>query len=212
MFFISAPSGPQGDAMRKLILSMMVSLDGAIARADGNLDWFVSDVDFEEEMLGLLRNVDGMFFGRLSYQLLAQYWPAAGSSAQQAPGGFSSMEREIEFARLMNSIPKTVYSRTLRQADWGPVNVAKEVNAEEVAHLKRSPGKDLVLFAGAQLASSFAKLDLIDEYRLMIHPIVLGNGIALFQGLTQERKLELLRTRIFPSGVVLLHYQRDRTA
>jgi dihydrofolate reductase len=198
--------------MRKLILSLMVSLDGAIARADGNLDWFLSDADFEEEMLGLLRNVDGMLFGRLSYELLAQYWPTAGSSAQQAPGGFSSTERELEFARLMNSIPKTVYSRTLQQADWGPVNIAKAVNAEEIAHLKRSSGKDLVLFAGAQLASAFVKLDLIDEYRLMIHPIVLGNGIALFQGLTQERKLELRRTRIFPCGVALLQYERDRTA
>jgi dihydrofolate reductase len=197
--------------MRNVILSMMVSLDGFIARPDGNLDWFLTDGEFEEEMLTLLNSVDNMLFGRVSYQLLADYWPTAGSSsADQAPGGFTSKEREIAFARLMNSIPKTVYSRTLKNAAWGPVTVASDVNADEIARLKRQPGKDLVLFAGADLASAFAKLDLLDEYRLMIHPIALGAGIPLFTGLTEERRLKLQRTKPFPSGVVLLHYGRDR--
>ncbi len=196
--------------MRKLILSMMVSLDSQIARADGNIDWFLSDADFEEEMFKLLRNVDGMIFGRVAYELLAQYWPAAGASADQAPGGFTSKAREIEFARLMNSIPKIVYSRTLEHADWGPVSIVREVSAADIAHQRRQPGKDLVLFAGANLASEFARQDLFDEYRLMIHPMVVGNGIALFQGLTAERALKLKRARTLPCGVVLLEYERQR--
>jgi RibD C-terminal domain len=100
--------------MRKLILSMMVSLDGMIARPDGDLGWFLSDGEFESEMLDLLRNVDSILLGRVSYQLLADYWPSAGTpAASEAPGGFTSRNREIAFARLMNSIPKVVYSRTL---------------------------------------------------------------------------------------------------
>ncbi|MGH8286733.1 MAG: dihydrofolate reductase family protein [Steroidobacteraceae bacterium] len=196
--------------MRKVVLSMMVSLDGFIAASDGNLDWFLSDAEFEEEMLGLLRSVDGMLFGRVAYQLLAEYWPTAGtSSAQEAPGGFTSRQREIEFARLMNEIPKTVYSRTLTKASWGPVTIARAVCGEEIASLKRERGKDLVLFAGGDIASEFARQDLFDEYRVMIHPIVLGAGIPLFRDLKQERKLRLQRTRTFPSGVILLQYARD---
>lgn len=198
--------------MRKIILSMMVSLDGFVARPDGNLDWFLTDGEFEDEMLTLLRSVDLMLFGRVSYQLLAEYWPTAGtSSAQDAPGGFTSQEREIEFARLMNSIPKTVYSRTLAKAEWGPVTVDAEVSANRIAQLKQQPGKDVALFAGASLASAFVQRDLVDEYRLMIHPIILGSGIALFPERSEERRLKLQRTRTFPSGVTLLQYSRDRT-
>lgn len=78
--------------------------------------------------------------------------------------------------------------------------------------MKREPGKDLVLFAGASIASTFMNLDLVDEYRLMVHPIVLAKGIPLFKGVTEERRLKLLRTKAFPSGPVLLQYQRDRSA
>jgi dihydrofolate reductase len=196
--------------MRKIVLSMMVSLDMQIARADGNLDWFRSDTEFEVEMLRLLRAVDGMIFGRVSYELLSQYWPTAGSSDAEAPGGFSSKEVGKEFARLMNNVPKIVYSRTLKSADWNPVTLIDEVDAVEVNRLKRQPGRDLVLFAGANLASEFVRQDLIDEYRLMVHPLTIGNGIALFQGPTAEHPLELQRARPLPCGVTLLQYARDR--
>ncbi|HEY6643250.1 dihydrofolate reductase family protein [Povalibacter sp.] len=196
--------------MRKIILSMMVSLDMQIARADGNLDWFRSDAGFETEMLRLLRRVDGMMFGRVSYEMLAQYWPTAGASDATVSGGFSNTEVEKEFALLMNTVPKRVYSRTLKSAAWGPVTIIDEVDADEIDKLRRQPGRDLVLFAGASLASEFMRHDLIDEYRLMVHPVVLGNGIPLFQELTAERPLELQRSTALPCGVVLLEYERNR--
>lgn len=199
--------------MRNVILSMMVSLDGSIARSDGDLNWFLSDEGFEAEMLSLLRGVDAMMFGRVSYELLAKYWPSAGALASaDAPGGFTSKDREIEFAGLMNSIPKVVFSRTLSKADWGPATIIRENIAGEIARMKREPGKDLVLFAGAGIASAFANLDLLDEYRLMVHPIVLAKGIPLFKGVTEERKLRLLRTRALSSGVILVQYERDRSS
>lgn len=197
--------------MSKLILSMMTSLDGHIARSDGNMDWFLTDAQLEEEMLTVLQSVRSMIFGRLSYELLAQYWPTAGTAAaQEAPGGFTSKQREVQFAQLMNAIPKVVCSRTLRDPPWGPVTVVRELNPEVVARQKREVDKDIVLFAGAQLARSFAELDLFDEYRLMVHPIVLGRGIRLFDALAQERTLRLQRQMTFPSGIVLLQYQRAR--
>lgn len=198
--------------MRNLILSMMVSLDGAIARADGNLDWFLSDAEFEDEMLALLDRVDGMLFGRISYELLSEYWPNAGmgNGGESSPGGFSSPERERAFAERMNRIPKLVVSTTLDSADWGPSQILGEDLGRELRVLKGLPGKDLVLFAGARLASSCLELDLVDETRLVVHPILLGDGIRLTENLADERGFRLVRTRTFPCGVVLLEHARSR--
>lgn len=197
--------------MRNLILSMMVSLDNRTARADGDLDWFRTDGDFEVEMLELLHDVDGILLGRVSYELLGAYWPTAGTAtADEAPGGFTSKERQVAFAERMNTLPKIVYSRTMSRPTWGPARVVREVLAEDVAKMKREADKDLVLFAGATLASAFINLDLIDEYRLMVHPVVLGRGLPLFENVEREHRLRLVRAKTFSSGVVLLHYQRER--
>jgi dihydrofolate reductase len=197
--------------MRRVILSIAVSLDGFIARPDGNLDWFLSGDDFEVEMLALLRSVDALLFGRVAYELLASYWPSAGTqTAGEAPGGFTSKEREREFARLMNETPKVVFSKTLAKANWGPVTLIRENIAEEISRMKQQPGKDLVLFAGAGIASTFMNLDLLDEYRLVVHPIVLGQGIPLVKDVRQERNLKLKAARTLTSGLVILQYTRDR--
>lgn len=196
--------------MRKIVLSMMVSVDGKTARPDGSLDWFLTDRDFEDEMLALLRNVDGMLFGRKSYQLLADYWPSADQpGAAEAPGGFTSDERRRELTRLMNTIPKLVVSTTLKQLPWGPARGLGTDLASEVRRLKAEPGKDLVLFAGATLARAFIELDLLDEWRLMVHPVALGAGLDLMSPPLPERALRLLETRAFSSGVVLLRYARS---
>ena len=199
--------------MRKLILSIVVSADGMIARADGDISWFLTDEAYEREMFALLQRVSAMLFGRVSYQLLAEYWPKAGTpAADAAPGGFTSKEREVEFARLMNTIPKIVFSRTLSRADWGPATLIKDDAGGEVARMKEQPGNDLVLFAGANIASTFMNLDLVDEYRLLVHPILLGDGISLFKNLSAERRLKLVDAKTFPSGVALLQYERDRSS
>lgn len=198
--------------MRKLILSMMVSLDNRTARADGDLGWFRTDGDFELDMLELLHNVDGILLGRVSYELLAAYWPTAGTAnAEEAPGGFTSREREVAFAERMNTLPKIVYSRTMDHPTWGPAKVMREVLADDVEKMKRDANKDLVLFAGATLASAFINLDLIDEYRLMVHPVLLGRGLPLFEDVAKEHPLRLMRAKTLSSGVVLLHYERELT-
>lgn len=197
--------------MRNVILSMMVSLDGSIAGPNHDLGWFRTDEQFEEEMLTLLNGVDAMLFGRVAYEELAAYWPTAGAqSSLEAPGGFTSKAREIAFARLMNTLPKIVYSRTLTTLEWGPGRLVHENIAEDVASMKQQPGKDLVLFAGAEIARTFTNLDLFDEYRLMIHPLVVGQGVPLFKDITGNRQLTLSRTRTFSSGVVLMQYTRER--
>jgi dihydrofolate reductase len=201
--------------MKKLILSMMLSADGHTARPGGDLGWFLTDADFEDEMLGLLHSVDALLFGRRSYLELGDFWPSAGDpGAPAAPGGFTRRERAVEFARLMNTIPKLVISTTLERLDWGPARRIGGDLAADVQRLKAEPGRDIVLFAGAAAAQSCMRLDLVDEYRLMLHPILLGKGLPLFAGAPAgalpELPLQLLAAKTFSSGVVLLRYARDR--
>jgi dihydrofolate reductase len=102
-----------------------------------------------------------------------------------------------------------VFSRTLTEAAWGPSTIIRENIAERVGEMKRAPGKDLFLFAGATLAQSFMQLDLIDEYRLLIHPILLGRGLALFRDEMAERALVRTNVQAFRSGIVAVHYERQ---
>jgi dihydrofolate reductase len=200
--------------MRKIILSMMTSLDGKIARADGDIEWFLTDERLEETLRTLLQQVDAMIFGRVSYQLLADFWPTASTpAADDPPGGFTSPERAAEFAHLMNTIPKIVVSHTPAALPWGPARSIDGDLRGAIHELKVEPGGDLVLFAGADLATSFIDLDLIDEYRLFVHPTVLGKGIALFDRIHGEQQLQLLDVTAFPSGVVQMRYEpRSRHA
>ncbi|HEX6099908.1 MAG TPA: dihydrofolate reductase family protein [Thermoanaerobaculia bacterium] len=196
--------------MSKVILSVMVSLDGLMAGRDGDLEWFRTDAEFESEMFTVLRGVDAILLGRVSYQLLGDYWPNAESSEEEAPGGFTSEAQGAAFAHLMNTIPKVVYSRTLERAEWGPVRIVRGDIEKDLERMKRESSKDLVLFAGARTARYFIEHDLLDEYRLMVHPTILGEGLPLFTPETPRRELKLLRTRTFTSGVTLLHYERVR--
>lgn len=199
--------------MRNLSLCMMTTLDGMIARPNRDLEWFRADPEFEAAMIDFLRSLDGMLFGRIAYQELAQFWPTAGTDDPgAAPGGFTSDANRIEFARLMNTIPKLVVSRSLTDLEWGPGRVLQGDLGKSVEALKREPGRDLVLFAGASAAAELMRRDLFDEYRLLVHPIVLGRGIPLFANLSEERALELVETRRFPCGVVLLRYTRARVS
>ena len=194
--------------MSKVILSVMVSLDGLMAGRDGDLEWFRTDDEFESEMFTVLRSVDAILLGRVAYQLLGDYWPGAAESEKQAPGGFTSDDRQVSFARMMNTIPKVVYSRTLERAEWGPVRIVRDDIEGDLARMKRESQKDLVLFAGATIARYFIQRDLFDEYRLMVHPTILGAGQPLFGPEMPRHELKLLRARTFGSGVTLLHYER----
>ncbi len=131
--------------------------------------------------------------------LMAGFWPTADTDP-------SSTKPMVEFARIWRNMPRIVFSRTLERADWNIV-VVREVIADESMELKAQPGGDLVL-GGADLAAAFMRGDLIDEYRLYVHPIVIGQGKPLFQASDAKINLQLAETRTFGNGVVLLRYQR----
>jgi len=185
--------------MRKIILMMSVSLDGFFEGPDHELDWHLVDDELHRHFNEQLGSMGAFLDGRVTYELMAGFWP----TADRDP---SSTEPVAEFARIWRDMPKIVYSRTLDRADWNST-VVRDVVPEEVMELKAQPGGDMVL-GGADLAASFMRHDLIDEYRIYVHPVVIGRGKPLFPASDAKIDLKLVETRTFGNGVVLLRYQR----
>jgi dihydrofolate reductase len=191
----------ENQTMRKVIFSIQVTLDGFIEGSNGDLAWMIMDDELWAEVNELLQTVDTVLFGRVAYQGFAAYWPAAGTNPLSPPA-------EVAFARWIEKTPKVVFSTTLDQVAWNNSRVVKGNIAEEIALLKQQPGKDILMFGGAGIASMFMKRGLIDDYRIHVHPIVLGGGIPLFKDVTDKINLKLLNTKTFKSGVVGVHYQK----
>jgi dihydrofolate reductase len=184
--------------MRNLIYSMGVSLDGFIAGPDGDIDWSAPDEELHRFHNQQTRELGTHLCGRRLYEVM-RYW----DTADQNP---SAAEHELEFARIWQTLPKIVFSRTLTEVE-GNARLATEGIAEEVAKLREQPGKDLGV-GGAGLASACIKLGLVDEYRLFVNPVVLGGGTPYFPALEDRTNLELVETRTFGSRVVYVRYRR----
>ncbi|MDX6596127.1 MAG: hypothetical protein QOE87_14 [Gaiellales bacterium] len=185
--------------MRRLIWMLSVSLDGFFEGPSRELDWHLVDDQLHRHFNEQLGAMGGFLDGRVTYELMAAYWPTADADP-------ASSEPVAEFARIWRDMPKIVYSRTLERADWN-TTVVREVVPEEVMALKAQPGGDLVL-GGADLGATFMRLGLIDEYRLYVHPVVIGRGKPMFPPSDDRVGLRLTETRAFGNGVVLLRYVR----
>lgn len=178
---------------------MSVSLDGFIEGPDRELDWHMVDDELHSHFNEQLGAMGAFLSGRVTYELMAEFWPTADTNP-------SSTGPMVEFARIWRDMPKIVFSRTLDEAGWN-TTVVREVVPEEVMALKAQPGGDLAL-GGADLTASFTRHDLIDEYRLYVHPVVIGRGRTMFQASDVRIELGLAETRTFGNGVVLLRYRR----
>jgi dihydrofolate reductase len=183
--------------MRKIIAQEMVSLDGFFTGPNGEIDWFIWDNALRDLSLGTLGSVDTLLFGRTTYELMASYWPTATAE-------------DPEIARSMNALPKIVFSQSLKKADWNNTRVVNRIDPDEIAKMKQQPGKDMVIYGSGIIVSALTRLGLIDEYRLIVNPVILGNGKPLFKGLNEKLSLKLLEARALGSGNVLLRYEPDR--
>jgi dihydrofolate reductase len=182
--------------MRKVVIFNMVSVDGFFAGPDGDINWHSVDDEFNEFAIEQLDTVDTLLFGRVTYELMASYWPTP-----------QAIEDDPSIADKMNNLKKIVFSKTLASVDWQNTLLIKGNVADKLSDLKGQPGKDLILFGSADLASTLTQYGLIDEYRIMVSPVVLGEGLPLFKGITQPLRLKLIEARTFHSGNVLLVYQ-----
>ena len=181
--------------MRKIFLFMMVSLDGYYEGPNGDISWHNVDDEFNEFAVKQTREVGTLLFGRKTYEGMASYWPTQ-----------AAISNDPIIAGLMNSLPKIVISTTLDSAEWDNTRLVKENVDEEISKLKHEPGKEIAIFGSSDLAVSLAQIGLVDEYRIMVNPIILGEGKSLFEG-ADKLVLKLIKTRTFNSGNVLLYYQ-----
>lgn len=177
--------------MRKLIVSNIMSLDGFAEGPNSELDWVATDADFFAYALDMLNSVDTLLFGRKTYLHMAAFWPSA-------PTG--------PIADKMNSLPKIVFSSTLTSVDWKNSTLTEDDAGIQIARHKQLSGGDMVILGSASLAASLLQDELIDEYRVILNPILLGAGKPLFPNILKRLKLKLSRTQTLASGVVILYY------
>jgi dihydrofolate reductase len=183
--------------MGKVIYLMNVSLDGFVETPDHDLDWTNVDDELLNWFNDRSREADAFIYGRRLYEVMARYWPTAESD----PSATGPM---IEFARIWNPKPKVVFSSTLKSVDWNSRLVNGDVG-QELARLRREFDGDLDV-GGPTLASEFIERGLVDEYRLLIHPVILGAGTPFFPPVARPIRLRLIDSRAFDSGVLYLGY------
>jgi len=177
----------------------MMTLDGYFEGVDQRIDWHHVDEEFNNFSEDQINNVDAILFGRKTFELMASYWTTS-----------EALSNDPIIANLMNSKDKIVFSRTMTKAGWNNTWLIKDNILSEIEELKRKPGKDLIIFGSANLASTFMQLDLIDEYRIVINPVILGQGNPLFKTSTEPLNLKVIKTKTFNSGNVLLYYEPNR--
>jgi dihydrofolate reductase len=182
--------------MRKVIFQNMISLDGFFEGPAREIDWHNVEDEFNEYAIDFLNSVDTLMFGRITYELMAGYWPTETVNTNDSM-----------IAGKMNSLSKIVFSKSLEKAEWNNTRLFKGDIAREVARMKLGPGRDIAIFGSSDLAVALIPHGLIDEFSILINPIILGKGKTLFKGLDYRLKLNLLKTKVFKSGNVLLCYQ-----
>ena len=187
--------------MRKLIYSMGVSLDGFIAGPDGRFEWATPDEELHRFHNQQASELGGQLYGRRLYETM-RFW----QTREDDP---SASEVESEFARIWKATPKVVFSATLEAVEGSNTRLAHGDPSDEVTRLKAESGKDLAV-GGAGLAATLIRLDLVDEYRPFVNPVVVGGGTPFLPPLDAPLELELIETRTFASRVVYLRYSRVR--
>jgi dihydrofolate reductase len=188
--------------MRKITAFENTSLDGYFAGPNGEIDWFVASshagnqTEEDEFAIDSIKSTDTLLFGRVTYELMASYWPTA-----------DAMKNNPTLAERMNNLHKIVFSRTLDKVEWQNTRLLKDNIEEEIQEMKNQPEKNMAIRGSGSIVSMLAQRGLFDEYSIMVNPVILGGGRSIFQGIKDRLHLERLETRTFKSRNVLLHYQ-----
>jgi dihydrofolate reductase len=186
-------------AMKKLTVFNLVTLDGYFAGQGGDISWHNVDEEFQEVAKEASNSGNTLLFGRVTYELMAGYWPTA-----------EAIKDDPIVARGMNSATKIVFSRTLNKVDWNNTRLVKTDMLSEIRKLKQESGKDLTVLGSGSIVSQLAQERLIDEYQILLNPVVIGSGKTMFEGVKDRFSLKLTKTRVFGNGNVLLNYALAR--
>ena len=184
--------------MGRIILFNMMSLDGFFEGKNNELDWHNVDAEFNDFAIEQLNNASALIFGRVTYDLMSSYWATS-----------LALSDDPIVAKKMNTIQKIVFSKTMEKAEWVNTILIKGDIEAEIKKLKDLE-KDILVLGSANLSSTLIKLDLVDEFRIMVNPVILGEGNPLFKEDRHRKKLKFLRSKTFNSGNVLLCYAPKR--
>ncbi|MEU3456797.1 dihydrofolate reductase family protein [Micromonospora sp. NPDC006766] len=198
---VSAPAGrvtEQEDIMRKLVYWVHQSVDGFIEGPNGEFDWPAMGLELSAYSFELCDRADTFLYGRKVWEFMSSYWPRVEENSQDP--------HDLRFAPVWRRTPKIVISRTLKSAEYGARVIGRDL-ATEMAELKAQPGKELLLTGGSGAAAALTDLGLVDEYQVVVHPVVLGGGRPVFPG-KDRLALRLAETRAFDGRSVLLRYTR----
>jgi len=183
--------------MRRLVVFNHVSLDGYFVDAHGDMSWaHAGDAEWNTFVEENASGGGELLFGRITYELMASYWPTP-----------LALQNDPVVAERMNDLPKVVFSRTMDRPAWSNTKLVKGDIAAEVQKLKNEPGPDMVIFGSGNIISQLAQAGLIDEYQIVVNPIILGAGRTMFEGIAEKLPLKLTKTRTFGNGNVLLCYE-----
>lgn len=185
--------------MGKLIVLNQISLDGYFVDAHGDMSWAHNATEDDEWDEFVAANASGggqLVFGRVTYELMASYWPTP-----------AAMRNDPVVAERMNNLPKIVFSRTLSEASWNRTRLVNDDPAAEMRKLKAEPGNDMAIMGSGTIVSLLTREGLIDEYQIVVVPLVLGAGRTMFEGVGEKLGLELTKTRTFGNGNVFLRYE-----
>ena len=186
--------------MRKIILFNLTSLDGYFEGPDRDINWHIVDDEFNEFAIQQTGEFGALLFGRITYELMASYWPTE-----------DAKRNDPAITEIMNRLPKIVFSKTLKKVEWENTRLVNENFVEAISKLKQEAGKDIAIFGSSDLAVTLLEHGLLDELRIMVNPILLGEGKPIFQGIKTQLGLKLLKTRTFKPGNILLHYEPEYT-
>lgn len=193
--------------MGKLIASTFVTLDGFMAGPNGEMEWVTAkeDPEMENDVANQLLNTDTIILGRVTYQLIAEYWPnvIASTNIQRSHG-----EEHPIITDKMNNLPKIVFSKSLERVEWKNSRVVKEDVEDEISKLKQESGREgIVIFGSASIVQALTRANLIDEYQFYLYPIILSRGKSLFKDVDERVDLTLMKTKAYRTGVLSLCYR-----
>jgi dihydrofolate reductase len=200
---------------RRVVASTFVTLDGYMVGPDEDMSWVIEnfDRDMQNDVAKeMSAETDVFVFGRVTYEIFAAYWPNAlpyeeGDEVKPAEG-----KEDPRIIRALNDFPKLVFSRTLKDPDWPGTRVVGEGLEEEIKKLKAEPGKAISVQGSASIVQALARADLIDEYHLYVHPVLLGEGKPLFASGAGRQDFERTHVKPYANGAVAVHYARKAVA
>ena len=181
--------------MRKIFVSNVMSLDGYYEGPNAAFNFFTPNEAFFEYARNMIREAGAIMYGRVTYKFMEAYWPNANDNDDPI------------VTERMNNHTKIVFSKTLTTTNWGETIVMNEIVVEDIIKLKQQPGGDIVILGSGQIVQALSNLGLIDEYRIIVAPIILGSGNPMFKGVQHRIPLQLTQAKELGDGIMLLYYQ-----